>query len=663
MEPASLADALSAFQRGDLDEAARLGHHLLDSTPSPQVRHLLGLIDCRRGAVDEGIDHLAAAAAAEPDNPVFRLMLARALIDAGRADDALAMPLPPRDGAPASIALWHARAEAAAAEPPIAIEAWQVVAEARPSDWRAWSNLGNAHQAADQWPEARTAFARAVALQPGEARIRRNYAWALAIGGDLEASAAQLRAALAIDPDHLDTRTALARNLADLDRPGEALDAWSAAEAITARLPDAAKTQREILIGRGRALAALASFEAAERAYRAVLDEDPDNLEAISDLGELLERTGQMQALKTLLDAAADNGIGNDQLGYLRATVAMHERRPEEAAKLLDAVGRKPEPVRWHRLKAKIADAFGDSGAAFAEATAMHEAMNNVGSWKRKGEQFRRQIRSLAPVLTSEWTARLPHLPRSSRRTPVFLVGFPRSGTTLLDTFLLGHSQIAVLEEVPMLGAAERIAGKLAELPERSSALLEEARAAYFAEMDRHVDPAFEGIVIDKLPLNMISAPLINVLFPDALVIFAQRHPCDAVLSGFMQSFVLNEAMACFLDIEDAADLYDATLGVWSACTDVLPLTVHSLVYEQLVADPAGTLAPLVDELGLEWDEQMLDHRSTARDRGAISTPSYDQVTQPLSKAPVGRWRRYEKQLEPVLPVLLPWANRLGYGE
>ena len=161
----------------------------------------------------------------------------------------------------------------------------------------------------------------------------------------------------------------------------------------------------------------------------------------------------------------------------------------------------------------------------------------------------------------------------------------------------------------------------------------------------------------------MLAPRFIHTFFPDAKFIFAQRHPCDCVLSSFMQAFSLNESMACFLDLKTAADFYDAAMSVWTRCTEVLPLDVHSLVYEDLVADPEATLRPLVEFLGLEWQAELLDHRATARSRGAISTPSYDQVAQPLSRKASGRWRRYEKQLEPVLPVLLPWAERLGYGK
>ena len=187
-----------------------------------------------------------------------------------------------------------------------------------------------------------------------------------------------------------------------------------------------------------------------------------------------------------------------------------------------------------------------------------------------------------------------------------------------------------------MLGAAETVLGNVADLPSRSVAEFENAREAYFSELDRHADPNFDGLIVDKLPLNMLGLPVIHSLFPDARVIFAQRHPCDAVLSGFMQSFTLNDAMACFLTIEDAADLYDVSMGLFSRARDLLPIATHTLIYENLVSEPEAALRPLLEFLGLEWCPELLDHRSTAKSRGAIITPSYDQVTQPLSRT---RWR------------------------
>jgi hypothetical protein len=205
--------------------------------------------------------------------------------------------------------------------------------------------------------------------------------------------------------------------------------------------------------------------------------------------------------------------------------------------------------------------------------------------------------------------------------------------------------------------------GKIAGHPESWINRLEPARQAYFEELDRYIDPECSGLIVDKMPLNMLRLLLIHCLFPDAKVIFAQRHPGDCVLSGFMQSFTLNDAMACFLTIEDSADFYDAAMTLFNASRAALPVSVYTLVYEELVADPANALHPLIDFLGLEWRPELLDHTATAKARGAIITPSYDQVVQPLSKAPSGRWRRYELQLASVLPVLLPWARRLGYAD
>jgi hypothetical protein len=281
--------------------------------------------------------------------------------------------------------------------------------------------------------------------------------------------------------------------------------------------------------------------------------------------------------------------------------------------------------------------------------------------WRERGAGYRARLRQLAQTLTR--AATLPQLQPPDRKTPAFLVGFPRSGTTLLDTFLMGHRDTAVLEEVHLLGAAEKQIGKVADLPRASLTALERARKAYFTELDLHVARGFDGLVVDKLPLNLLGGPFIQALFPSAPIIFAQRHPCDAVLSAFMQSFVMNDAMASFLTIEDAADLYDSLMSGWTAMREGLALNVHTVRYERLVEDPEAELRPLVDFLGLPWDQQMLAHTDTAKKRGAIITPSYDQVTEPLSTRSVGRWKRYRKQLEPVLPVLLPWAERLGYSD
>ena len=286
------------------------------------------------------------------------------------------------------------------------------------------------------------------------------------------------------------------------------------------------------------------------------------------------------------------------------------------------------------------------------------------------GRGYLARIDVLTKRFTSDWVAGWRNL--ESRGGPpglVFLVGFPRSGTTLLDTILRSHDDIAVVEEMPtvhlMRRALDRLPGGHPDgLAELGPAHLEALRQVYFTELDKHLEP--EGrpaVVVDKLPLNLVEAGLIYRIFPQARFLFVQRHPCDCVLSCFMQDFKINDAMVNFLDLEDAARLYDKVMTLWQKYLAVLPLQVHTVRYESLIEAFEETLAPLLDFLGVEWDDGVRNYAETASRRDRIDTPSYYQVTQPLHTRARDRWERYSKNMQPVLPTLLPWARRLGYGE
>ena len=413
-------------------------------------------------------------------------------------------------------------------------------------------------------------------------------------------------------------------------------------------------------LGLGRSLAAQMRFGEAEAAFRRALEIAPTHIPALRELGLTLERTNRMDALGTLLDDAAAAGLGGE-LPDLRALRALREGSGEEAWAIARTIDARADPVRLLALKAKCADRAGDSAQAFAAAEAMNRAIPGYAEWRRVGRDFRNYLRSGCEAMAA-WPRELPTAPPTDRPSPAFLVGFPRSGTTLADTFLMGHPDVHVLEEVQMLATAARSLPTDIDLPATTPEQLGSAREVYYAELDHHLEPGVGGLVIDKLPLNMFSLPLIASLFPDARVIFVQRHPCDCVLSAFMQDFRLNAAMASFLDLGDAAELYDSGMRFFIKARERTRLDIHTLVYEQLIADPESTLRAAVDFLGLEWRPELLDHRATAAARGAIATPSYSQVSHALSARPSGRWRRYEEQLAGILPLLQPWAERLGYS-
>jgi tetratricopeptide (TPR) repeat protein len=641
-------DAIAAFQRGDLDRARSLAEQQLAQSPSAQLLHLMGLIECRIGRLDAGVNWLRRAVEGEPGNVGFRVMLARALIDAGRADEALEVaPPPPAGTSPAELALWHARGEAADAvgNSEIAAEAWGRLCSLGAGDWRAWSNLGNASAGLARWSNAATAFRRALELNPSEVSLRRSLATALSRAGEFQESADELGRWVEASPKDVTIRIMFARLLADLGRDEEALAQLDKAAQLAGH--PAFDETSEVLI-------AIAGCSADAS--------DGPDVPLLRSLALLLERSNRMDALADLLDALEARGIERDQMGYAAAAAALRDKRPEEARRLLLAQPPESDPVRWHWLMARLGDALNDPALASAEAEAMNRSVYDYDQWRARAAAHIQFLRKLASAITPEWGAQLQSAAPDGRRTPAFLVGFPRSGTTLLDTFLMGHPDTHVFEEVPLISAAQSALGDIAD-PLRSPDDLARARDAYFAEAERHMEPGFDGLIVDKFPLNMVAAPFIQALFPGAAIIFAQRHPCDCVLSCFMQGFAMSEAMACFLDLGDSAAFYDAAMQVWTNCKQALPLRTHTIVYEELIADAEGSLRPLIDFLGLDWREELLDHRATAVARGGIGTPSYNQVTQPLTRAASGRWKRYEKQLEPVLPVLLPWAERLGYRD
>ena len=636
-------EAIAAFQRGDLDHARSLTERQLERAPSGQLLHLMGLIECRGGRLETGIEWLRKAREADPGNLANRVMLARALVDSARYDEALEVAEPPAGYTPAELAVWHVRAEAADAVGAwdAAAEAWRRLTAARQSDWRAWSNLANALGELGRWPEAADALRGAIEANPAELPLRRALATALARAGHYQESADELGRWVDASPADPGVRIMFARLLADLGREKESTaqlaEAW--------RIAGANDLQGlvDILIGIATAPTG-------------------GDIAPLRELAQLLDRANRLAELESLLTFAEARGVPRDQFGYPAAADALRNGKPEDARRMLLNQPPETDPIRWHWLMGRIADAVGDAETAFTEAEAMNRSVYDYQQWRARAAAHIDFLRKLASTITPEWGKQLQGASADGRRVPAFLVGFPRSGTTLLDTFLMGHPHTHVFEEVPLIGAAQAVLGDILD-PLRSPDQLAKARDAYFAEAARHIKPGFDGLIVDKFPLNMVAAPFIYALFPGAPIIFAQRHPCDCVLSSFMQGFALSESMACFLDIHDSAAFYDATMRVWTNCKRALPLSTHTIVYEDLIAKPEASLRPLIDFLGLDWRDELLDHRATAVARGGIGTPSYNQVTQPLSRAATGRWKRYEKQLEPVLPVLLPWAERLGYRD
>ena len=330
---------------------------------------------------------------------------------------------------------------------------------------------------------------------------------------------------------------------------------------------------------------------------------------------------------------------------------------------ICDRLDDTPAAIRYaggaNDLSREISDGKGIDKSGFlqiVEKRRRYFTAENINRWPGNSSEFRGQSKISGEILTLT-----PGIDN-----PVFIIGFPRSGTTLLDTLLRGHPSIRVAEEADAAGVmVNRLSGNsderletLANLQDRD---VEDLRRTYFDALARHARPEDGVMPVDRFALNTVYAGEIHRIFPEARFILMLRHPADCVLSCFMQTFYETPANASFFTLEDSAHLYDRVFGLWRQYTGLLQLNVLQVKYEDLVTDAETTCRQILDFLEMPWHPGILEHERTALDRSLISTASYNQVTRPLYTEAQGRWQRYRAALEPVLPVLEPWISYFGY--
>ena len=268
---------------------------------------------------------------------------------------------------------------------------------------------------------------------------------------------------------------------------------------------------------------------------------------------------------------------------------------------------------RANNLSRAISDDKGIDKAKFlqfVENRRRYFTTENISQWQQHQRPARRSRNSGNPV----------------DNNPVFIVGFPRSGTTLLDTLLRGHPGIQVVEESDAVPAmVNRLSGQSDNSLESLAGLSEQdivnLRQIYFKALTRHVKPDSGDLLIDRFALNTVYAGEIVRIFPQARFLLLLRHPADCVLSCFMQTFYETPANASFFTLEDSAHLYDRVFGLWRQYTDLLQLNVLQVKYEELIADVETTCRNIVDFLGLPWHPGILEHEQTQPGTGPSSAP------------------------------------------
>jgi tetratricopeptide (TPR) repeat protein len=474
-----------------------------------------------------------------------------------------------------------------------------------------------------------------------------------------------LERAVQIAPNDLGSRNALGLCLLKLERASAALEQFEILVNAAPSLPYAHTS-------RGNALLTLGAVTEAEASYQRALALDGSQFVALAGLAHIASSRGAYTEARAFAEKALALQPGFPDAVQSLAAAELGERQPARAerrirALLLDERLTDRERAYASGLLGDILDANDRPAEAFAAYAQCNRELHRLyaGRYDNALDYVHSLARLLERTSRADWNGPAPARPDPSGvRGHVFLLGFPRSGTTLLEVILEGHPEVVSLEENELLIDSVhefmRRPEDLERLARAAPPELERWRAAYWRRVaDAGVKPASKTFV-DKHPLNTLKLPLIARLFPDAKILFACRDPRDIVLSCFRHRFRMSAPIYELLSIEGAARYYEAVMQFLIRSMSLWTLDTCLVRHEDLVTEFAREMKRICGFLKIEWVTAMGDFALRTRDR-AVLTPSTAQLVRGLSTEGLGQWRRYRTQLAPVMETLEPWIKRFYY--
>jgi tetratricopeptide (TPR) repeat protein len=650
----TLAQARQLHEAGKLAQADSLYAEILQIEPShAEVLFLRGLVAEQQNRLDEALASYRRALAQRPQNATLLYHLGVTCQGLGLPEEAgehlrECLRLRP-EAAAAWFSLGNVSLQAGRSEE--AISQYQEAIRLQPTLAPAFLNLANALQREGRLEEAADCLGGYLARQPNYAEAHYNLGNVLAAMERPEQAAEHFREALRLRPEFYQAHNNLGGLLLEQDRVEEAIEHFREALRLEPGNADAR-------INLGNARRERLETALAVDAYEEALRIDPRNARAHNNLGEACLEMGDAsraqvhfrEALRIepayvspLLQLAANGFYSAAEPGIEELKARLNNSRlPEEAASQLHF-------ILGYLLDR--GDATDEAFEHFRRGNALRRSIFQRTGTAYDAESHTRWIDRLIAFFSADFFKRTADFGLASE-VPIFIVGMPRSGSTLVEQILAAHPRIAGAGE---LKAVNRIVAALpAKLGSRQSypecvAELDAAAAGemaegYLAELRRHGPSALR--VTDKMLDNYLYLGLVAVLFPRARVIHCRRDPLDVCLSCFFQYF---KGLSFTWDLDDLGRHdrdYERLMAHWQA---VLPLPVFEVAYEELVAGLEPMSRRLIAFCGLEWEENCLRFQENER---VVRTMSRVQVRQPIYRSSVGRWRRYAGHLAPLMRAL-----------
>jgi len=394
------------------------------------------------------------------------------------------------------------------------------------------------------------------------------------------------------------------------------------------------------------------------------LDCKSDYIDTIYNLLELFEKTNKINELQKLINKKIIHFPKNKIILFYNSYVLEKENKSIQAIKILSKINFSTINAEWVvKSKYRIAELL-NKVKNYKESFNYYREANNIVLKNIPKQSF------VNNNFLNELNFEIANYKRTLIKNPIvttnelsliFHIGFPRSGTTLIDAILNTHSNTLVIEEVPVIDSIFKNQNFI-----DSTSSLKKQRVAisiYQEFLSKHYLQAdlVGKTIIDKLPLNLVKIKKINEIFPQAKFIVSIRHPLDCILSCYMQNFQLNSSMINFLDLERTAIVYDKVMYIWKQNQNELKKISHIIKYENLIQNFNTEIEKLLIFLSLKNENIENNYRNEVLKRERVRTPSYNQITQPIYKSSINKWHNFKDELSEIRPIVEKWVNFFEY--
>jgi len=464
-----------------------------------------------------------------------------------------------------------------------------------------------------------------------------------------------LERALEIAPDFYQCLLDLGQARVELDRTDDAMEAYYRAMRLKPELPIA-------YVGAGTAAAMAGRHAEATELFEKALQRAPKHLRALCGMGHVLKTVGRQDEAIEMYRKACAVSAGCGEAWWSLANLKTFRFEPAEVEAMEgvladEKLGDEPRA----NIQFALGKAYEDLGD-FDRAFGYYKAGNDNRRARETYDtvQTMDQHDKFIEVFSRELFDRFDGVGDPSP-APIFIVGLPRSGSTLIEQILASHPEVEGTHELPDLGRVARSVGVQSEGRKAYPQAVADLDAAQFAEFgakyltlsERHRElgrPYFT----DKLPNNFVHVGFVSLILPNAKIIDARRHPLDSCLGSYKQLFARGQPFT--YELFELGEFYREYMRVMEHWDTVLPGKVLKVQYEDTVADLETQVRRILDYCGLPWDDACLKFYETER---AVKTASSEQVRSPIYTGAMHRWRKYEAHLEPLIESLEPVLSEL----